>query len=232
VRPSRGSRDRAQFSGEVLEASDPGYEAARAIHNGLIDKRPTLIARCLNTADIANAVRFGRSEGLEISVRGGGHNPAGKAVISGGLMIDLAAMRGTYAGEISAGEPLVAPVRSVGTPAVAKRRPRRSRSGHHGSLSHSQSSRPPVLKISKRCPKLRRRPSSMGWSPGKWWKIAGSAPGSCIYQHLVRDRRRPASCGIPAAQAIALDQFTVRQQIIHLMDLRLGSRRITESGRR
>ena len=88
---------RAQFSGEVLEASDPGYDAARVIHNGLIDKRPTLIARCLNSADIADAVRFGRSEGLEISIRGGGHNPAGKAVTSGGVMIDLAAMRGTYA---------------------------------------------------------------------------------------------------------------------------------------
>ena len=88
---------RAQFSGEVLEASDPGYDAARVIHNGLIDKRPTLSARSLNSADIADAVRFGRSEGLEISIRGGGHNPAGKAVTSGGLMIDLAAMRGTYA---------------------------------------------------------------------------------------------------------------------------------------
>ena len=87
---------RAQFSGAVLEASDPGYDAARAIHNGMIDKRPTLIASCVNTADIADAVRFGRSEDLEISVRGGGHNPAGKAVTSGGLMINLAPMRGTY----------------------------------------------------------------------------------------------------------------------------------------
>ena len=87
---------KANFSGEVLEASDPGYDAARAIHNGLIDKRPALIATCLNSADIADAVRFARSEGLEISVRGGGHNPSGKAVTSGGLMIDLAAMRGTY----------------------------------------------------------------------------------------------------------------------------------------
>ena len=87
---------RAQFSGAVLEASDPGYDAARAIHNGMIDKRPTLIASCINTADIADAVRFGRSEDLEISVRGGGHNPAGKAVTSGGLMINLAPMRGTY----------------------------------------------------------------------------------------------------------------------------------------
>ena len=79
-----------------MEASDPGYDAARAIHNGLIDKRPALIARCLNSADIADAVRFARSEGLEISVRGGGHNPAGRAVTSGGLMINLAPMRGTY----------------------------------------------------------------------------------------------------------------------------------------
>ena len=87
---------RAQFSGTVLESSDAGYDAARAIHNGLIDKRPAVIANCLSTADIADAVRFGRSNDLEISVRGGGHNPAGKAVTSGGLMINLAAMRGTY----------------------------------------------------------------------------------------------------------------------------------------
>jgi len=87
---------RAPFSGEILEASDPGYDAARAVHNGMIDKRPMLIATCVNTADIADAVRFGRSEGLEISVRGGGHNPAGRAVTSGGLMINLAPMRGTY----------------------------------------------------------------------------------------------------------------------------------------
>ena len=87
---------RAQFSGTVLESSDLGYDAARAIHNGLIDKRPAVIANCLSTADIADAVRFARSNGLEISVRGGGHNPAGKAVTSGGLMINLAAMRGTY----------------------------------------------------------------------------------------------------------------------------------------
>ena len=87
---------RAPFSGEILEAGDPGYDAARAVHNGMIDKRPALIATCLNSADIADAVRFARSEGLEISVRGGGHNPAGKAVTSGGLMINLAPMRATY----------------------------------------------------------------------------------------------------------------------------------------
>lgn len=87
---------RTQFSGTVLEPDDEGYDDARAVHNGLIDKRPALVARCVNTADIADAVRFARESGLEISTRGGGHNVAGKAVTDGGLMIDLAPMRGTY----------------------------------------------------------------------------------------------------------------------------------------
>jgi FAD/FMN-containing dehydrogenase len=65
---------RQAFSGLVLEPGDAGYEEARRIHNGLIDKRPAVIARCLQTADIVDAVNFARDEGLEISVRGGGHN--------------------------------------------------------------------------------------------------------------------------------------------------------------
>ena len=87
---------RAQFSGEVVGPDDGGYDEARAVHNGLIDKRPALIARCANTADVADAVRFARAEGLEISVRGGGHGVAGKAVTEGGVMVDLASMRGSY----------------------------------------------------------------------------------------------------------------------------------------
>lgn len=87
---------RAQFSGEVVGPDDAGYDEARAVHNGYIDKRPALVARCANTADIADAVRFARSEGLEISTRGGGHNVAGRAVTEGGVMIDLARMRGSY----------------------------------------------------------------------------------------------------------------------------------------
>jgi len=85
---------RASFSGEVLTPGDAGYDEARRIHNGLIDKRPAVIARCTNTADVVDAVRVGRDAGLEISVRGGGHNPAGRAVTDGGLMIDLSLMRG------------------------------------------------------------------------------------------------------------------------------------------
>jgi FAD/FMN-containing dehydrogenase len=84
------------FSGEVLTPGDPGYDAARTIHNGLIDKRPALIARCRNTADVVDAVNAARDAGLELSLRGGGHNVAGKAVTEGGLMIDLSLMKGIH----------------------------------------------------------------------------------------------------------------------------------------
>ena len=84
------------LSGQVFTPGDFGYEEARRIHNGLIDKHPAAIARCVHTADVVDAVNFGRSEGLEISVRGSGHNVAGKAVTDGGLMIDLSLMKGIH----------------------------------------------------------------------------------------------------------------------------------------
>jgi FAD/FMN-containing dehydrogenase len=84
------------FSGEILAPGDAGYDGARTIHNGLIDKRPALIARCRDTADVVAAVNAATEAGLEISVRGGGHNVAGKAVTEGGLMIDLSPMRGVH----------------------------------------------------------------------------------------------------------------------------------------
>jgi len=87
---------RGRFSGHVLEPGDPSYEEARRIHNGMVDKHPALIARCQNTADVVDAVNFGRDHGIEVSVRGGGHNIAGRAVTEGGLMIDLAPMKGIY----------------------------------------------------------------------------------------------------------------------------------------
>ncbi len=87
---------RAQIVGSVLSPSDGGYEDARRVHNGLIDRRPALVARCSGTADVQAAVRFGRERGLEIAVRGGGHNVAGNAVCDGGLVIDLSAMRGVH----------------------------------------------------------------------------------------------------------------------------------------
>lgn len=78
---------------ELLRPQDPGYDDARRIHNGLIDKRPAVIARCRTTADVVAAVARARHDHLEISVRGGGHNVAGKAVTAGGLMIDLSPMK-------------------------------------------------------------------------------------------------------------------------------------------
>jgi FAD/FMN-containing dehydrogenase len=83
-------------SGTLLEPTDDGYEDARRVHNGLVDKRPALIVRCHGAADVADALRFARAEGLEISVRGGGHNVAGRAVADGGLMIDLAELKGIH----------------------------------------------------------------------------------------------------------------------------------------
>jgi FAD/FMN-containing dehydrogenase len=86
----------AAFSGELLTPDADGYEDARRVHNGLIDKRPALVARCWNTADVRDAVNLGREAGVELSVRGGGHNVAGLAATDGGLMIDLAPMRGIH----------------------------------------------------------------------------------------------------------------------------------------
>jgi|RhiMetdeSRZDD1v2_1073273.scaffolds.fasta_scaffold205700_2 FAD/FMN-containing dehydrogenase len=87
---------RPQLAGSVLSPSDAAYDDARRVHNGLIDRRPALVARCHGTADVQAAVRFGRERGLEIAVRGGGHNVAGNAVCDGGLMIDLSPMRAVH----------------------------------------------------------------------------------------------------------------------------------------
>jgi FAD/FMN-containing dehydrogenase len=81
------------FRGEVITPDRKGYDAARALWNGTVDRRPRLIARCSGTADVAAAVRFARDRDLEIAVRGGGHNVAGTAVCDDGIMIDLSAMR-------------------------------------------------------------------------------------------------------------------------------------------
>jgi FAD/FMN-containing dehydrogenase len=82
------------FAGQLLQPVDPGYNDARKVHNGLIDKRPALIARCRCVADIVDAVKLAREQKLEVAVRGGGHNVAGLSTIDGGLMIDLSPMTG------------------------------------------------------------------------------------------------------------------------------------------
>ena len=84
------------FGGQLLQPTDPGYEDARRVHNGLVDKRPALIARCRGLADIADAVHVARTLNLDVAVRGGGHNVAGRATLDGGVMIDLAPMQGIH----------------------------------------------------------------------------------------------------------------------------------------
>ena len=86
----------ARFSGQLLQPVDVGYDDARRVYNGLIDKRPMLIARCANVADVVDAVKFAREGGLKVAIRCGGHNVAGRATIDGGLMIDLSLMKGIY----------------------------------------------------------------------------------------------------------------------------------------
>jgi FAD/FMN-containing dehydrogenase len=83
------------FSGELILPGAASYDDVRRVHNGAIDKRPAAIARCRGVADIAESVGLARAHGLEIAVRGGGHNVAGRASVDGGLMIDLSLMRGT-----------------------------------------------------------------------------------------------------------------------------------------
>jgi len=81
------------FAGQLLKPADVGYDDARKVHNGLIDKRPALIARCRGVADVVDAINLARRLGLEVAVRGGGHNVAGRATIDGGVMIDLSPMK-------------------------------------------------------------------------------------------------------------------------------------------
>ena len=84
----------AGFRGELIRPGDDGYDAARRVWNDMVDHRPALIARCVGAADVIAAVNFAREHGLLLSIRGGGHNVAGKAVCDDGLMIDLSPMKG------------------------------------------------------------------------------------------------------------------------------------------
>lgn len=81
------------FTGQLLKPGEDGYDDARRVHNGLVDKRPALIARCRRDADVVHAVQLARDAGLEVAIRGGGHNVAGRATIDGGVMIDLSLMK-------------------------------------------------------------------------------------------------------------------------------------------
>jgi FAD/FMN-containing dehydrogenase len=79
--------------GRLIRPTDPDYEEARALYNGMIDKRPRLIARCVNVTDVIAAVTFAREEGLLLAIRGGGHNGPGLGSVNDGLVIDLSLMK-------------------------------------------------------------------------------------------------------------------------------------------
>ncbi|HBI08940.1 MAG TPA: FAD-linked oxidase [Franconibacter pulveris] len=83
-----------QFTGQVILPEDAGYDEVRQIWNAMIDRKPALIVRCTTPDDIVQAIEFGRTQNLLISIRGGGHNIAGNAVCDDGLMIDLSLMKG------------------------------------------------------------------------------------------------------------------------------------------
>jgi FAD/FMN-containing dehydrogenase len=84
---------RGSVAGAVVGPGDAGYDGARRCFNALVDRRPTVIILCSNAEDVATAFDFARTQGLEVAVRGGGHNPAGHCVLDGGLVIDLSLMR-------------------------------------------------------------------------------------------------------------------------------------------
>src|ERR1044071_8638501 len=82
------------FRGRLIGSSDEDYDEARALYNGMIDKRPKLIARCTDASDVMLAVNFARDNKLLLAIRGGGHNGPGLGSCDGGLVIDLSHMRG------------------------------------------------------------------------------------------------------------------------------------------
>jgi hypothetical protein len=120
--------------GDLIGPEDPDYDDARAVWNGMIDKRPALIARCRGAADVATAVEFARENDLLVAVRGGGHNVAGTAVCDDGIVIDLSRMNGVtvdpgsrtaVVGAAPVGPTSTAPSRSTGwrRPAARSRSP-------------------------------------------------------------------------------------------------------------
>ena len=85
---------KASLRGELIQQQDKGYDEARKVYNGMIDRRPKFIVRCSDVADIISAVKFAKEKNLLLAVRGGGHNGPGLAVCDGGLVIDLSRRRG------------------------------------------------------------------------------------------------------------------------------------------
>ncbi len=87
---------KSKLAGELIGPGDASYDSARKVYNAMIDRRPRLIAKCADVADVITSVNFGRSNGLLVSVRGGGHNAGGLGVCDDGLVIDLSPIRYTH----------------------------------------------------------------------------------------------------------------------------------------
>jgi FAD/FMN-containing dehydrogenase len=87
------ARFRANLQGDFIQPTDPRYDEARKVFNGMIDKRPALIVRCAAVADVIAAVKFARETNMLVAVRGGGHGVTGNALCDDGLVIDLSAMK-------------------------------------------------------------------------------------------------------------------------------------------
>ncbi|HEX5405817.1 MAG TPA: FAD-binding oxidoreductase [Pseudonocardiaceae bacterium] len=85
----------ATLRGELIRPADPGYDTARAVYNGMIDKRPAAIVRCADVADVIACVHFGRDNGIELAIRAGGHNAAGLGVWDDAIVVDLSRLRST-----------------------------------------------------------------------------------------------------------------------------------------
>jgi FAD/FMN-containing dehydrogenase len=99
---------RVRLRGDLITPGDARYDAARAVYNGMIDRRPALIARCVDVADVMAAVDFAREHRLTVAIRGGGHNGAGLGTCDDGLVIDLSPMKGTHV------DPVARTVRAAG----------------------------------------------------------------------------------------------------------------------
>ena len=112
---------RSSVRGEVVTPGDDSYDAQRHVWNAMIDRRPGAIVRCAGSADVVAAVRFAREHDLLVSVRGGGHNVAGKAVADGALMVDLSAMRSVHVDPAS--RPRGSPAAACGPTSTARPRP-------------------------------------------------------------------------------------------------------------
>ncbi len=93
VNAAAAARWQDRFEGQLISPAEAEYDQYRRVWNGMIDRRPALIARCITPSDVCTAVKLARAEALPVSVRGGGHGVAGTAVCDGGVMIDLSAMK-------------------------------------------------------------------------------------------------------------------------------------------